>query len=48
VVVIAFALLAVDAYFWHSQYTRTAVETAQGLGSDFNYQVARHLQPLHR
>jgi hypothetical protein len=46
-VVIVFALLAADAYFWHGKSMRMAMEAAQGFGSDFNYQVAHHLQPLH-
>lgn len=46
-VVIVLALLAADAYFWQGRNTRMAMERAEGFASDFNYQVARLLQPLH-
>jgi hypothetical protein len=43
VILVVFALLAADAYFWQGR----SMTPAQELGSDFSYQVARHLQPLH-
>jgi hypothetical protein len=46
-IVIVSALLAADAYLWQGKYMRTAMDTAHGFGSDFNYQVARLLRPLH-
>ena len=45
--VIVIVLFAADAYFAHGKYLRMAVETAQGFGNDFNYQVARLLRLLH-
>jgi hypothetical protein len=48
VIVVLIALFAADAYLWHGKSMRVATETAQELASDFNYQIARHLQPLHR
>jgi hypothetical protein len=47
IVVVLIALFAADAYFWHGHYGRMAVRTAEGFASDFNYQIARLLQPLH-
>jgi len=48
VIVLVSALLATDAYLWHGKYMRMAMDTAQGFGNDFNYQVTRLIRPLPR
>jgi hypothetical protein len=48
VIVVLIALFAADACLWHRKSTRVAMQTARGFASDFNYRVARHLQPMPR
>lgn len=47
IVVILTALLVADAYFWHGEHARVAMQTAENFGGNFNDQIARHLQPPH-
>jgi len=40
-------LIVADAYFWHGNLMQMTMHAANGFGSDFNFEVARLLRPLH-
>jgi hypothetical protein len=47
IALIAADAIAADAYFWRGRYMQLTINTAQHFAADFNYQLARLVQPLH-